>query len=68
MTILRAVIDLCSFSAILYSIYPVLFAVIVAYAGLGTAVTVWLGKRLVELNYEVLQREADFRFSVSCSD
>ena len=61
-TILRAVIDLCSFSAILYSIYPVLFAVIVVYAGVGTAVTVWLGQRLVELNYEVLQREADFRF------
>ena len=46
-------IDLASFSAILYSIYPVLFVVIVAYASIGTLVTVTLGRRLVELNYQV---------------
>ena len=30
----------------------------------GTLVTITLGKRLVELNYQVLQREADFRYSL----
>ena len=33
---LTALIDLVSFSGILYSIYPDLFAVVIAYAGLGT--------------------------------
>ena len=33
---LTALIDLVSFSGILYSIYPDLFAVVVAYAGFGT--------------------------------
>lgn len=53
LTLLRSVIDLCSFSAILFSIYPLLFAVIIAYASIGTAVTVAIGKELVVLNYEV---------------
>eukprot|EP00291_Cryptomonas_curvata_P005465 CAMPEP_0172190328 /NCGR_PEP_ID=MMETSP1050-20130122/23053_1 /TAXON_ID=233186 /ORGANISM="Cryptomonas curvata, Strain CCAP979/52" /LENGTH=286 /DNA_ID=CAMNT_0012865191 /DNA_START=280 /DNA_END=1137 /DNA_ORIENTATION=- len=59
-----SVIDLFSFSAILYSIYPPLFGAIILYAGFGTASTVYIGKQLVGLNYEQLQREADFRFSM----
>ena len=38
--VLRATIDLAAFSAILYSIYPQLFAVIIIYASVGTYVTV----------------------------
>ena len=64
LTIIRAFIDLASFSAILYSIYPVLFGVIIAYASIGTLVTVTLGGQLVELNYQLLRREADFRFAL----
>eukprot|EP00291_Cryptomonas_curvata_P030029 CAMPEP_0172214040 /NCGR_PEP_ID=MMETSP1050-20130122/37939_1 /TAXON_ID=233186 /ORGANISM="Cryptomonas curvata, Strain CCAP979/52" /LENGTH=292 /DNA_ID=CAMNT_0012894963 /DNA_START=280 /DNA_END=1154 /DNA_ORIENTATION=+ len=63
-TLLTSVIDLFSFSAILYSIYPPLFGAIILYAGFGTASTVYIGKQLVGLNYEQLQREADFRFSM----
>ena len=63
-TLLTSVIDLLSFSAILYSIYPALFGAIILYAGFGTASTVYIGKQLVGLNYEQLQREADFRFSM----
>ena len=44
LTLLRSAVDLASFAAILYSIYPLLFAVIVAYAGIGTAVTIFLGR------------------------
>jgi len=62
--ILRAVIDLLSFSAILWSIYPPLFGVIVVYASLGTFFTVSIGKTLVDLNYKQLQTEADFRFGL----
>jgi ABC-type uncharacterized transport system fused permease/ATPase subunit len=64
LTIMRSIIDLLSFAAILYSIYPLLFAVIVVYASVGTAATVYLGKQLVALNYKVLQREADLRFAL----
>jgi ABC-type uncharacterized transport system fused permease/ATPase subunit len=64
LTIMRSIIDLFSFAAILYSIYPLLFGVILLYASVGTAATVWLGQQLVALNYQVLQREADLRFSL----
>lgn len=64
LTILTSVIDLISFSAILYSIQPQLFAAIALYALFGTVTTTWIGKRLVNLNYQKLQKEADFRYSL----
>lgn len=64
LTILTSVIDLVSFSAILYSIQPQLFGAITLYALFGTLTTTWIGKRLVGLNYQKLQKEADFRYSL----
>jgi ABC-type uncharacterized transport system fused permease/ATPase subunit len=64
LTILTSVIDLVSFSAILYSIQPQLFGAIALYALFGTLTTAWIGKRLVGLNYQKLQKEADFRYSL----
>ena len=64
LTLLRSAVDLASFSLILYSIYPLLFAVILVYSSVGTAVTVSLGSKLVELNYAGLRKEADFRFGL----
>lgn len=61
-TVITSVIDLVSFSAILYSIQPQLFGAIVAYAAFGTIVTTILGKELVGLNFLKLQKEADFRY------
>lgn len=63
-SIITSVIDLVSFSAILFQIYPELFLAILAYAGLGTAATTYIGRSLVGLNFEQLQREADFRFGL----
>ena len=63
-TVLTSIIDLFSFSAILFQIYPGLFAAIIAYAGIGSIITTNLGRSLVQLNYEKLQREATFRFSL----
>ena len=63
-TLVTSVIDLVSFSAILYSIQPQLFATIVAYATFGTVVTTLLGQRLVGLNFLKLQKEADFRYAL----
>mmetsp|Transcript_4453 Transcript_4453/g.4217 ORF Transcript_4453/g.4217 Transcript_4453/m.4217 type:complete len:796 (-) Transcript_4453:22-2409(-) len=64
LAILTSTIDLFSFSAILYSIQPQLFLAIFAYAGFGTFTTTVLGKSLIPLNYEKLQKEANFRYSL----
>lgn len=64
LTIISTIIDLVSFSLILYSIYPQLFIAIIAYAGFGTVTTTFLGKDLVRLNYDQLTREANFRYSL----
>jgi ABC-type uncharacterized transport system fused permease/ATPase subunit len=63
-SIFTATIDLLSFSAILYQIFPGLFVAIIAYAGAGSVITANLGKDLVGKNYLRLEREADFRFSL----
>jgi putative ATP-binding cassette transporter len=63
-TLFTSFIDLLSFSAVLYQIYPGLFVAIVVYAGMGSLITTQLGRSLVGLNYEKLQREANFRFAL----
>jgi len=63
-TVLTAVIDLASFSGILYSIYPNLFYAIFAYATFGSLTTVALGKTLVGQNAQQLLKEADLRYSL----
>jgi len=63
-TLFTSFIDLLSFSAILFQIYPGLFVAIIAYAGVGSVVTTNLGQSLVGLNYKRLIKEADFRFSL----
>eukprot|EP00277_Geminigera_cryophila_P006233 CAMPEP_0179421420 /NCGR_PEP_ID=MMETSP0799-20121207/9767_1 /TAXON_ID=46947 /ORGANISM="Geminigera cryophila, Strain CCMP2564" /LENGTH=743 /DNA_ID=CAMNT_0021195247 /DNA_START=131 /DNA_END=2362 /DNA_ORIENTATION=- len=63
-TLLTSVIDLVSFSGILYSIYPQLFVAIIGYSSFGTGMTLWIGKTLVQKNAKQLKTEADFRFSL----
>jgi ABC-type uncharacterized transport system fused permease/ATPase subunit len=43
-TLATSIIDLVSFSLILYSIQPQLFATIIIYAAFGTGMTVYIGK------------------------
>lgn len=64
LTLLVSTIDLASFSAILFSIYPALFAILLGYAATGTVLTAVVGKRLVGLNYQQLVREADLRYGL----
>mmetsp|Transcript_3558 Transcript_3558/g.8123 ORF Transcript_3558/g.8123 Transcript_3558/m.8123 type:complete len:760 (+) Transcript_3558:51-2330(+) len=63
-TIVTSIIDLVSFSFILYSIQPDLFIAIIAYSSFGTLTTTALGRKLVGLNFEKLQKEANFRYSL----
>ena len=62
--IMNAFIDLVSFSIILYHVLPQLFIAIILFASMITLITISIGKALVKLNYESVQREADFRFSL----
>ncbi|KAI8462678.1 MAG: ATP-binding cassette transporter [Monoraphidium minutum] len=64
LTLLNAVIDLVSFSGILYTIYPPLFAALLAYSIGGTAASIALGKNLVSLNFNQEAREADLRYGL----
>ena len=64
LNIVTSTIDCVSFSIILATIRAQLFVAIFAYAILGTVATYAIGKKLIRLNYEKLQREADFRYSL----
>ena len=50
-----------SFSGVLWSISPKLFMIAVLYAGAGSALTIWLGRPLIRLNYQQSDFEANFR-------
>lgn len=64
MTVFSSVIDLVNFSLILITIYPKLFIVLITYSSAGTVIAVLLGRRLINLNFMQLQKEADFRYSL----
>ncbi|KAK4253601.1 hypothetical protein QN277_010254 [Acacia crassicarpa] len=64
LTLFNAAVDLISFSNILYGIYPPLFVVLLAYSIGGTAISVFLGKGLVNLNFLQEKKEADFRYGL----
>ncbi|KAG8053058.1 hypothetical protein GUJ93_ZPchr0001g32654 [Zizania palustris] len=64
LTLFNAVVDLISFSNILYGIYPPLFIVLIIYSLGGTAISVFLGKNLVNLNFMQEKKEADFRYGL----
>ncbi|KAJ0230407.1 ABC transporter type 1 [Hirschfeldia incana] len=64
LTLFSATIDLISFSNILFTIYPPLFLVLLLYSFGGTALSVFLGKGLVNLNFLQEKKEADFRYSL----
>jgi putative ATP-binding cassette transporter len=59
--ILNGSITAIAFSGVLWSISPQLFAVAVAYAVIGSMITILLGKPLVRLNYHQYDLEANYR-------
>ncbi|KAL2896587.1 ABC transporter D family member 2 chloroplastic [Bienertia sinuspersici] len=64
LTLFNAAIDLISFSNILFGIYPPLFVVLLVYSIGGTAISIYLGKGLVTLNFLQEKKEADFRYGL----
>ena len=61
---LGAVIDVISFTGILWSISTGLSIGLIVYAVFGTAVMVFFGKKLIVLNFHQLRKEADFRYGL----
>jgi vitamin B12/bleomycin/antimicrobial peptide transport system ATP-binding/permease protein len=59
--ILNSSLTAIAFSAVLWSISPLLFLVGVLYAVFGSGMTILLGRPLVQLNYDQLDKEANFR-------
>ena len=57
----NATVTVIAFSGVLWSISHTLFTVAVLYAACGSALTVLFGRPLVWLNYNQLDKEADFR-------
>jgi vitamin B12/bleomycin/antimicrobial peptide transport system ATP-binding/permease protein len=62
--LLGSVMDLISFSGILWSKSALLVAVVLGYSVVGTGLTALIGRRLVRLNFDQLRYEADFRYSL----
>jgi putative ATP-binding cassette transporter len=62
--ILGAVIDVISFTGILWSISRFLAVFLVGYALFGTIVVAFFGRRLITLNFNQLRQEADFRYGL----
>ncbi|MDE2434408.1 MAG: ABC transporter ATP-binding protein/permease [Burkholderiales bacterium] len=65
MIVLSSVIELIAFASVLWSISKGLVYFLVAYAIFATLFTAKVfGRRLIEVNFRQLQREADFRFGL----
>ncbi len=62
--LLGAVIDVLSFTGILWSMSSFLAIFLVGYALVGTVIAGLLGRRLISLNFNQLRREADFRYGL----
>jgi len=58
---LNGTFTIIAFSSVMWSISPLLFAVAVAYAGIGSLLTLVFGRPLLWLNYDQSDREASFR-------
>jgi putative ATP-binding cassette transporter len=59
--VVNGTMTVLSFSSVLWMISPKLFFVAILYASLGSAMTIWLGRPLIRLNYAQSDLEADFR-------
>lgn len=63
--VVGAVLQLAAFGGLLWAISKTLVWFLVLYAALGTLVTFGVfGKPLIELNFQQLRKEADFRFGL----
>jgi putative ATP-binding cassette transporter len=62
--LLGSLMDLVSFTGILWSKSVLLVCVVLGYSLVGTLLTALISRRLVKLNFNQLRYEADFRYSL----
>lgn len=62
--ILGSILDIISFTTILWSISKELSIFLIVYAILGTIATLVFGQRLIPLNFQQLKKEANFRYGL----
>jgi putative ATP-binding cassette transporter len=62
--ILGSIVDVISFTGILWSISKELSLFLIVYAILGTVATLIFAQRLVPLNFNQLKKEANFRYGL----
>jgi putative ATP-binding cassette transporter len=61
LVVLNTTFTIVAFAGVMWSISPLLFGVAVAYAALGSGLTVLFGRPLIWLNYSQADREASLR-------
>jgi len=61
---LNAMVTVAAFIGVLWSVSSTLVGVLLAYAVVGTGLSVLIGRRLIGLNYRQYQKEADFRYGL----
>ncbi len=65
LVVVQSVLQVIAFSAVLWSISQKLVIFLLVYAIMGTLITTGVfGKKLVNLNFSQLQKEANFRFGL----
>ncbi|NET52414.1 MAG: ABC transporter ATP-binding protein, partial [Merismopedia sp. SIO2A8] len=62
--VLDSILTLLSFTVVLFTISKVLTVGLVVYASLGTAIAIFVGQRLIRVNYNQLRLEANFRYGM----
>ncbi|MFO1418813.1 MAG: SbmA/BacA-like family transporter [Methylotetracoccus sp.] len=62
--LLNGMFTVLAFAGVLWAISPGLFGLALAYAAIGSVMTVVLGLSLVDLNYAQLDKEASFRSGI----
>lgn len=62
--ILDSILNLVSFSAILWVTSQQLTGALVVYSLAGTSIALYVGAKLIGINYEQLRLQADFRYSL----
>ncbi|NEQ99269.1 MAG: ABC transporter ATP-binding protein/permease [Cyanothece sp. SIO2G6] len=62
--VLDSILTLLSFTVVLFSISKVLTLGLVVYASFGTAIAIFVGQRLIRVNYNQLRLEANFRYGM----
>lgn len=61
---LNAIVTVTAFVGVLWAVSATLVGVLLAYAVVGTGLSILIGRRLIGLNYHQYQKEADFRYGL----